>query len=90
MNFSNALEYAKNGRKITRTSWNGKNQYVVLQKGYPDGIPINGNTSEATGIPVGTVCVFRPYLMIKTVNDEFVPWVANQSDLLCDDWTITE
>jgi hypothetical protein len=32
------------------------------------------------------VCAFRPYLMLKTADDEFVPWVASQSDLLADDW----
>jgi hypothetical protein len=30
----------------------------------------------------------RPYLAMKTVNDEIVPWVASQSDLLETDWTI--
>lgn len=30
----------------------------------------------------------RAYIYIKTVNGEIVPWVATQSDLLADDWTI--
>jgi len=90
MDFSDALKYVRRGKKITRTTWNGKDQYVVFQKGYPEGIPINGNTAEATGIPIGTVCTFRPYLMFKTTNNEFVPWIATQSDLLESDWTIAE
>ena len=36
--------------------------------------------------PEGTVCAFRPYLMMRTADGEFVPWVASQSDLLADDW----
>lgn len=28
----------------------------------------------------------RPYIYMKTVNDDLVPWVASQSDLLADDW----
>ena len=64
--------------------------YIVLQPGYPDGIGINANTAEATGIPQGTVCVFRPYLMMFTADGEFVPWVASQTDLLASDWeTVT-
>ncbi len=30
----------------------------------------------------------RPYLYMKTANDELVPWVASQSDLLADDWEV--
>lgn len=28
----------------------------------------------------------RPYIYMKTANDELVPWVASQSDLLEEDW----
>ena len=28
----------------------------------------------------------RPYLFIRSVNGDLVPWVASQSDLLGDDW----
>lgn len=30
----------------------------------------------------------RPYIYMKTVNDELVPWVASQTDLLADDWYV--
>ena len=41
MNFGQALEKVKNGEKIFRHGWNGKGMFVVYQKGYPDGIPCN-------------------------------------------------
>ena len=88
MNFSNALDLLKEGKKIARKNWNGKGMYLVFQKGYPDGIPINANTAGATGIPEGTICRFRPYIMMFTAQRDFVPWVASQSDLLEDDWVI--
>jgi hypothetical protein len=62
--------------------------FVVYQAGYPDGIPINANTAEATGLSQGAVCVFRPYLMIRTVDGSFVPWVISQTDALADDWGV--
>lgn len=31
-----------------------------------------------------------PYIYMKTVNDERVPWVASQTDLLADDWFLVE
>lgn len=30
----------------------------------------------------------RPYIFMKTVNNETVPWVASQTDLLSDDWVV--
>jgi hypothetical protein len=87
-NFGGALEALRDGRKVSRSGWNGKGMWIVYQKGYPDGIQINKNTAEATGSPVGTVCKFLPYLMIKTADGSFVPWLASQTDILADDWQV--
>lgn len=86
MNFSDALREVKDGNKIARKGWNGKGMFVVYQPGYPDGIAINANTAKATGVTEGTVCKFRPYLMLLTAEGDFVPWVASQSDILAEDW----
>lgn len=86
MDFGTALQALKGGSRITRQGWNGPGQYVVYQPGYPSGIGINENTATATGLPIGTVRIFRPYLMFRTVDGSFVPWVASQTDLLAEDW----
>jgi hypothetical protein len=89
MDFSDALRACKAGKKIARAGWNGDGMFVVYQRGYPDGIPINSNTALATGIAEGTVRRFRPYLMMHTADGSFVPWVASQSDLLEEkDWYV--
>jgi hypothetical protein len=88
MDFGTALGLLKNGFRVTRTGWNGPGQYVTHQAGYPDGVTINANTSAATGVPEGTTAVFRPYLLMRTVDGSFVPWVASQTDLLTADWTV--
>ncbi len=89
MNFGSALyECRQAGRKVARDGWNGKDMYVVYQPGYPDGIGINANTAKATGIPEGTICKFLPYLMFRTAQGDFVPWLASQTDILADDWNI--
>lgn len=87
MDFSDALRMMKDGQCLRNAHWD-EAMYVAYQKGYPGGIPINKNTSEATGIPQGTIVRFRPYLMLHTVDDAFVPYVATQSDLLSDVWEI--
>jgi len=90
-NFETALSKLKyDNAKVQRKGWNGKDMWISLQKAYPEGIPINKNTAEATGIPEGTICKFLPYLMMKTVDGSFVPWLASQTDLLSEDWEIVE
>jgi len=29
-----------------------------------------------------------PYIYLKTVDDDFVPWVPSQTDLMSEDWKI--
>lgn len=88
MNFSEALHDLKNGFLLRRDAWVTAS-YVVRQKGYPEGIPINGNTAEATGLEQGTVCVFSPYLMMRSsVDHSFVPWVPTTGDLFAEDWRL--
>lgn len=86
MDFGAALTALRAGSKLARSGWNGAGMFIVLQAGYPDGIAINGNTAKATGIAEGTVCRFRPYLMMFTAQGDFVPWVASQTDVLAEDW----
>ena len=88
LNFSEALELVKAGSKISRDGWNGKGMFVVYQKGYPEGIPINANTATALGLPQGTVKKFLPYLMMSTAQGDFVPWLASQTDILAEDWGV--
>jgi hypothetical protein len=86
--FEQALKDAKAGHKINRLGWSNPKMYVVIQRGYPDGIPINRNTAEATGIPEGTEQRFLPYLMQRTAEGDFVPWTPSQVDLLANDWVV--
>lgn len=90
LDFSTALLLVKSGRRISRIGWNGKGMYVAYQSGYPDGIAINENTSRAIGQPVGTVCRFLPYLMMRTADGSFVPWLISQTDALANDWMVIE
>lgn len=86
--FGWALHELRCGNKVARIGWNGKNMFVVYQKGYPEGIPCNENTSRALGISPGTICKFLPYLMFKTAQGAFVPWLASQTDILAEDWEV--
>jgi hypothetical protein len=40
----------------------------------------------ASMVPAG----FRPYIEMKTADNQMVPWVASQTDLLANDWIVWE
>ena len=71
MNFGDALAALKQGKRVARSGWNGKNMSVAYQKGYPEGIPCNKNTADAVGIPEGSLFKVRPYLQMKCVDGSF-------------------
>jgi hypothetical protein len=68
MNFGEALTELKDGVRVAREGWNGKDMFVELQ------------------VPDEHSKMRRPYLFMKPVDGDLVPWVASQSDLLADDW----
>lgn len=75
MNFGQALEALKNGSKLARSGWNGKNMFVYY---VPEG------STELDGIEIECT----PYLAIRTTQNTIAPWLASQTDLLADDWAI--
>lgn len=49
MNFGEAIEAMKNGKRVGRSGWNGKNQYIELASKIsyvnPDGVVVNADHS---------------------------------------------
>lgn len=31
-----------------------------------------------------------PYIYMKTADDKLVPWLASQTDVLCEDWEVLD
>ena len=83
MSFGLAVEAVKKGKKIARAGWNGKGMFLIYIFPY-----INDQYTiiEKSGI-VGTLA---PYLAMKTADNQLVPWLASQTDILADDWCILE
>lgn len=88
--FGEALRHLKSGHKVQRSGWNGKGMFVVYQKGYPDGIPCNKQTSEAWGMNEGDLFKCEPYLQIKMVNGSHAMWGPSINDVLAEDWEVLE
>lgn len=76
MNFGQAIEALKKGKKVAREGWNGKGMWLRLI------IP------EKSDIDMGLENL--PYIEMKTADNKLVPWLASQTDMLSEDWTIVE
>lgn len=97
LSFSAALEALKVGKKVARSGWNGKGMWLAFVKPYNDAV-------KSVGVPCFSYRVFElpegangepkkspkllPYIAMKTVGDELVPWLASQTDVLAEDWII--
>lgn len=90
MTFGLAIEAMKKGHKVARSGWNGPGQFVVYQKGYPDGIPCNKQTAEAFGMKEGDLFKVRPYLQIRCTDGCHQMWFPSVSDCLAEDWVVVD
>lgn len=89
MNFGIALALLKAGKRVARSGWNGHGMFVYLVG--PGCYPPTTPAGELVAVLNSTPCVpYRPYLAMKTVDDDVVPWVASQTDILADDWGLAE
>lgn len=87
LTFGLAIEAMKMGFKVSRSGWNGKGMFVyyVGDDHYPAKSAAAKNFYGENGfVP------YRAYIAMKTVDDVVVPWVASQTDLLADDWSVVE
>lgn len=84
--FGTAIDYLKQGKKVARTGWNGKNMflYYVPAAAYP---PCTDIAREAFG---GNDVPYGAYIAMKTAQNNVVPWLASQTDMLAEDWIVIE
>ena len=81
--FGEALAKLKEGKRVARLGWNGKDMFVFLVPGSTFAV----NRAPLLGIyPEGTVIDYHPHIDMKTAQGYVVPWLASQADLLADDW----
>ena len=83
LNFGQALEHAKEGKKICREGWNGKGMYIyhVPENSYPA-------VTEIAKNEFGEQVPYGAYLAMKTVQNNVLPWVTSQADVLAQDWMV--
>lgn len=83
MNFGQAIEALKAGKKVARSGWNGKGMFLYL---VPAGeYPARTAVAKSVWGEDGLV-PYQAYIAMKTVQGTVVPWLASQTDLLAEDW----
>ena len=77
--FGDAVIALKQGKKVCRSGWNGKGMWLNL---------IGSESYDVGSKSMQGATKLLPYIAMKTVGDELVPWLASQADVLAEDWLI--
>ncbi|HHL6154104.1 TPA: DUF2829 domain-containing protein [Escherichia coli] len=92
--FSDALMWLKDGKKVARRGWNGENQFCWLvpdKQGASRLTPIkhaiNGELEINFDSPLAP---YGTHFALKNAQGVVVPWVPSVGDLLACDWFVVE
>jgi hypothetical protein len=91
MTFSEALEAMKDGEKVSRVGWNGKDMFAVISKGYR--LPADrffNKDLQAHAVKLGGSMKIRDCFLLKTAQDDAAYWSPSTSDCLAEDWQIVD
>lgn len=82
MNFGQALEHIKSGKKAQRKGWNGKNQYIELATN------ISYLTVDGKQVNVNHEAIGSDAIAFVGTSGVQLGWLASQADMLAEDWII--
>ena len=82
MDFGDAIKLLKQGKKMQRQGWNGKNQYIELATNISY-INTNKETINAKHEAIGNMAI----AFVGTSGVQ-LGWLASQADMLAEDWII--
>ena len=84
MNFGQAIKALKEGKKVARTGWNGKNQYVELATS------ISYKNANGEIINCEHEAIGNNALAFVGTSGVQMGWLASQADMLAEDWCIVD
>lgn len=94
MNFGQAIEALKNGKKVARVGWNGKGMFLYMTTGSV--VHLDEMKSETANY-LRSFCKDKcmdeieicPHIDMKTADNKLViGWLASQTDILAEDWYV--
>ena len=84
MNFGKAINLLKEGKKLRRKGWNGKNQYIELASN------ISYKNADGEIININHKTIGNKAIAFVGTSGVQIGWLASQSDMLSDDWELIE
>lgn len=82
MNFSEALQLIKEGKRLTRNGWNGKEMFVYF---------VTGSEFETSLPPLNEfyeIVTYRPHIDLRAADGTCGVWSISNTDALAEDWEI--
>lgn len=98
MNFGQAIEALKAGKRVQRAGWNGKGMWLALTQGST--VPVSGNLRGAAAKialkervvmaqPEPPPIVIGAHIDMRAADGSLViGWLASQTDMLAEDWAV--
>lgn len=83
-NFGQAIEALKEGKRVKRAGWNGKNQYVELATS------ISYKNANGEIINCEHEAIGNKALAFVGTSGVQMGWLASQADMLAEDWEIVD
>lgn len=84
MNFGNALEAVKRGKKAFRNGWNGKSQYIELAT------CVSYKNAAGETVNVNHDAIGNNAIAFVGTSGVQLGWLASQADMLAEDWEIKD
>lgn len=82
MSFGEAIKLLKEGKRLQREGWNGKNQYIELATN------ISYKNAKGEIINVEHEAIGNNAIAFVGTSGVQIGWLASQSDMLAADWKI--
>lgn len=82
--FGKAIQYLKEGKRLQRQGWNGKNQYIELATN------ISYENSNDEIINAEHDAIGNKAIAFVGTSGVQIGWLASQADMLAEDWKIVE
>lgn len=84
MDFGEAIKLLKEGKRVQRRGWNGKNQYIELAT------CISYKNTQGEVINTEHEAIGNKAIAFVGTSGVQMGWLASQADMLAEDWKVVE
>ena len=90
MNFSEAMEAVKEGKRVARKGWNGKHMFIFMtpESHVPYSKLKDHMQRHLIDVPETRVHINAHIDMKAADNSIVIGWLASQTDMLAEDWEV--